>query len=279
MDGKVKIGLIGADGAMGKIITNLAAEEKDLDIVAAFTEPGSPNIGKNISALAGAGDFQAVITPVDALEEVLLKEKPDVIIDFTVASATERNAPVVLKHGVPMVIGTTALSDAFMKTAVALMEEKEVPCVVGSNMAVGMNVFMKVVSTVARALQGWDTEIIEAHHHRKKDSPSGTAMTLGEIVAAAWNKSLDDIAKHGRPRGPAPREKGDGELGIHAVRAGDIVGDHTVLFAGAGERIELVHRAHDRSCFAAGALAAARFLVKRKLAPGLHGMDEVLGLS
>jgi len=273
----MKLAILGADGSMGRIIAGLAIGDSDIEIVSAYTEPNGPAVGIDIGMLVGKKPIGVEIVDSVDLDDKLKAAKPDVVFDFTVAAATEANAPIVVQNGIRMVIGTTGLSQDFIESFKALVQENNTPSIISSNMAVGMNLFMKIVGDVAIALQGWDTEIIEAHHNRKKDAPSGTAVTLAEIIAKAWNKNLDDIAKYGRGRGPAPRVKGTGELGIHAIRAGDIIGDHLVLFAGAGERLELVHRAHDRSCFASGAIKAAKFLVNAE-EPRLYTMKEVLGL-
>jgi len=274
----MKLALLGADGAMGRMIAGIVAEDPDVKIVGAFTEPNAPTIGTDIGVLVGKKATGTKIEDATGLDKKIKACKPDVVIDFTVAKATEENAPVIVKNGVKMVIGTTGLSPKFMDEFKLLVEKHKAPSIISSNMAVGMNLFMKVVGEVAAALQGWDTEVIEAHHNRKKDSPSGTALTISEIIAKAWNKKLDDIAKYGRPKGPSPRAKGTAELGIHAIRAGDIVGDHTVLFAGAGERIELKHMAHDRSCFASGAVKAAKFLADSAKEPRMYAIREVLGV-
>ncbi|HME55019.1 MAG TPA: 4-hydroxy-tetrahydrodipicolinate reductase [Candidatus Lokiarchaeia archaeon] len=273
----MKIAILGADGSMGRMIAGLAIEDPEIKIVGAFTEPDAPTIGTDIGSLLGKKSIDVEILDSTDLHNKLQACKPDIAIDFTVAKATEVNAPIIVKNGIRMVIGTTGLSQDFMDEIKALIQEYNAPSIISSNMAVGMNLFMKIVGDVASALEGWDTEVIEAHHNRKKDAPSGTAITISEIIAKSWNKELDDIAKYGRGRGPAPRVKGTDELGIHAIRAGDIVGDHMVLFAGAGERIELVHRAHDRSCFASGAIKAAKFIATAD-EPRLYSMKEVLGL-
>ncbi|MEX2680066.1 MAG: 4-hydroxy-tetrahydrodipicolinate reductase [Candidatus Sigynarchaeota archaeon] len=274
----MKLAILGADGAMGRIIAGIVAGDPDMQLVGAFTEPDAPTIGTDIGALIGKKAIGTKIEDSTGLDKKIKACKPDVVIDFTVAKATEENAPVVVKNGIKMVIGTTGLSQKFLDDFKHLVEKHDAPSIIASNFSVGMNLFMKVVGDIATALQGWDTEVIEAHHNRKKDAPSGTALTIADIIAASWNKKLDDIAKYGRPKGPCPRAKGMAELGIHAIRAGDIVGDHTVLFAGAGERIELKHVAHDRSCFASGAVKAAKFLVTSAKEPRLYSMREVLGI-
>ncbi|MHA1371336.1 MAG: 4-hydroxy-tetrahydrodipicolinate reductase [Promethearchaeota archaeon] len=279
MDGIINIGLLGVDGAMGRIISRLAIQDPEINVLAGFTKPDSENIGKDIGSLSGTKKIDVPVESVIRLDEVLEEKKPEVMIDFTVAPATEKNAPAIVKKGIKMVIGTTGLSMAFLNDFEKLVEKNDAPSIIASNMAVGMNLFMSAVEMVARALIGWDAEIIEAHHHRKRDSPSGTAISLANIIANTWNKNLDDIAKFGRPKGPNPRKIGEQEIGIHSVRAGDIVGDHVVLFAGPGERIELVHRAHDRKCFASGAIAATKFLAKNKLKPKIYGMKDVIKQS
>ncbi|NMC06887.1 MAG: 4-hydroxy-tetrahydrodipicolinate reductase [Candidatus Lokiarchaeota archaeon] len=273
----MKLALLGADGAMGRMIAGIVAEDPDIHVVGTFTEPNAPFIGTDLGVLIGKKPFGTRIEDSTDLDKKLKACKPDVVIDFTVAKATEVNAPIVVKNGIKMVIGTTGLSPRFIDEFTCLVEKHGASSIVASNMAVGMNLFMKIVGEVAAALQGWDTEVIEAHHNRKKDSPSGTALSISDIIAKAWGKKLDDIARYGRPKGPSPRAKGTAELGIHAIRAGDIVGDHTILFAGPGERIELKHQAHDRSCFASGAVKAAKFLAASASEPRLYTMREVLG--
>nr|MDO8117066.1 4-hydroxy-tetrahydrodipicolinate reductase [Candidatus Sigynarchaeota archaeon] len=273
----MKLAIVGADGAMGRYISRLAIEDPEINVCLALTEVGSQNVGTDVATLVGRNPIGVKIVDVSGLDQKIKEAGPDVAIDFTVANATEENAKVFVNNGVRMVIGTTGLSASFLKDFENVVKKNKVPALIASNMAVGMNIFIKTVGDVAKALVGWDAEIIEAHHNRKKDAPSGTALTLAGAVASGFGKSLDAVAKYGRPKGPAPRTPGPSEIGIHAVRAGDIVGDHTVLFAGPGERIELVHRAHDRSCFAPGAILAAKFLVKQATGQ-MYTMQDVLGL-
>ncbi|MBN2152338.1 MAG: 4-hydroxy-tetrahydrodipicolinate reductase [Candidatus Lokiarchaeota archaeon] len=274
----MKLAIFGADGAMGRLIAGIVAGDPEIQIVGAFTEPNAPTVGTDIGVLVGKKATGTMIGDSTGLDKKIKACKPDVAIDFTVAKATEENAPVVVKNGVKMVIGTTGLSQEFMDDFKLLVEKHNAPSIVASNFAVGMNLFMKVAGEVAAALEGWDAEVIEAHHNRKKDAPSGTALTIADVISKAWDKKLEDVAKYGRPKGPCPRKKGTAELGIHAIRAGDIVGDHTVLFAGPGERIELKHVAHDRSCFASGAVKAAKFLVASAKEPRMYSTREVLGV-
>lgn len=272
----MKVAILGADGSMGRIISRLAIEDPGVEVCAAFTEPGSPATGMDAGTLAGKAALGIGLVDASDLAEHLRAVKPDVVIDFTVAAATEVNAPVAWGQGCKMVIGTTGLSREFLETAAALVKAHGAPSIIASNMAPGMNVFMDLVEQVAGILAGWDVEIIEAHHHRKRDAPSGTAITLAERIASGLGKDVNQIAKFGRSRGSQPRVVGSDEVGIHAIRAGDIVGDHTVLYAGNGERIELVHRAHDRSCFAAGALQAAKYLASHAVEARLYSMKDVL---
>ena len=233
----MRIGILGC-GRMGSMIARMACAEKDLELVACV-DSDSP----------GEEELCGVkVSRASELERVLAEKKPDVVIDFSGAEATAANAPVVLRHS-DAVIGTTGLSAAQTDEIGRLVRESGRGAVISPNMALGVNVLFSVVEQVARALPLYDVEIVEAHHRTKKDAPSGTAKRLAEKI--------------GRD---AP---------VHAIRAGGIVGDHTVIFASQTERLELTHRAHSREAFAAGALAAARFVKGRK---GVFSMKEVLGL-
>ena len=176
------------------------------------------------------------------------------------------------------VIGTTGLSDQFHEELPRLVEEHKTPVVLSTNMATGVNILFKLSSILTAYLSDWDIEIIEAHHHRKRDSPSGTALTLGKTIAETLGVDFDKVAKFGRDHGQNPRQIGaKKEIGIHAIRAGDIVGDHTIIFAGPGERIELKHQAHSRNSFASGAIKAIKFIADAKEAK-LYSTREVLDL-
>jgi 4-hydroxy-tetrahydrodipicolinate reductase len=272
----VKIAIIGADGNMGRLIVNIALKDKDVKIVAGFSIPDSPNIGVDIGVMIGVQPINVKVKSIDDLSQTLLETKPEVIIDFTIAKATEKNALEVIKQKIPLVIGTTGLSKVFLDEMNTVSKEKKIPMVISTNMAIGMNVIFKIAAELAKNLPDWEIEIIEAHHHRKADAPSGTALTIAERIADAIQVNLDDVAKYGRGKGPNPRKYGNKEIGIHAIRAGDIVGDHTVLYAGNGERIELKHQAHSRECFASGAIEAAKFVVKHKVDAKVFNMQEVL---
>ena len=275
----IKLSILGADGFMGQLITKLALQDKEFQIIHAYTIPSSPNLGKDLGVLSGYNLINVPIVDTAQFETDCKSNPPDVIIDFTVAKGTEVNGIIAAKLGLPIVIGTTGLSNEFNSKFDDFCKAAKGSAVISSNMAIGMNVYFKIAAEIAKELKGWDIEIIEAHHHRKRDSPSGTALTIAKNIAEAIEKNLDEIAKFGRPNGPSPRKIGAEEIGIHAIRAGDIVGDHTVLYAGPGERIELVHRAHSRECFASGAVKAAKFLAQKPKDGTIYYMQDVLGLK
>ena len=232
--------------------------------------PGDPLIGTDAAQQAGLEPAGVVVT--DERGDALLDAH--VAIDFTLPAALDANLRAATESGTPLVIGTTGLDlqhrDALTGAA------GSIPLVYGANMSVGMNVFMALVQRAAAALdEGYDAEIIEAHHRHKVDAPSGTALALGERVAGGRGKRLEDLAVHGRHGQTGPRVPGT--IGFSVVRAGSIVGEHTVLFAAGEEQVELTHKAHDRAAFAHGALRAARWVAGR--APGLYGMADVLGLE
>lgn len=266
----IKIIVCGASGRMGKRLVSLILESDDLKLVGATEYIGSPSIGKDAGEIAGIGSTGVRI--VDDLSSIV--SGADVIIDFTMPEATlgiSRVAGGQAKKA--MVVGTTGLSPE------QLSQFKQnvlgIPCVHSPNYSVGVNLLFKLVSEAAKILgDGYDVEIIEAHHRLKKDAPSGTAVKLAEVVAQALGRDLSQDAVYGRKGIVGERKQK--EIGVLAVRAGDIVGDHTVIFGGIGERIELVHRAQSRDTFAQGALRAVRFVAKAS--PGLYNMADVLGV-
>ena len=200
-------------------------------------------------------------------------ERGEVVIDFSTPEATLEHLRIVVQHRRPMVIGTTGFSAPELAELKALV--KPIPCVLSPNMSVGVNIIFKVIAEMAKSFgEEYDIEVIEAHHRLKKDAPSGTALKMGEILARAMNRDLDQVGVYARKGLIGERRRG--EIGIQAIRAGDIVGDHTVLFGGMGERVEVTHRVQSRDTFARGALRAARWVVKQP--PGLYDMMDVLGL-
>jgi 4-hydroxy-tetrahydrodipicolinate reductase len=274
----IRIGLLGADGSMGQMITKIGLQQTDIQFTHAYTISNSPNIGNDLGILVGQKAIDTIIKDTEQIGTDLKTNPPDLIIDFTAAQATEKYAPIILSMGVPMVIGTTGLKPGFTEEIQKIISKKGISIVKATNMATGVNLFFKIAAEIAKKVSDWDIEIIEAHHHRKKDAPSGTAMTTAEKIAEAIGVALEDAAHYGRDKGMNPRKIGKGEIGIHAIRAGDIVGEHTVIYAGNGERIELTHRAHSRECFASGSITAARFLMENKEKGKIFSMQDVLGL-
>jgi 4-hydroxy-tetrahydrodipicolinate reductase len=249
---------------MGCALIEMVLRSGDLDLAAAIEAPGSPLIGKS------AGELVGLPSPVRISSEF---SGGDCLIDFTRPEGTLANLEQCLARGMRMVIGTTGLSgkeDGRIAEAA-----RRIAIVRAPNMAVGVNVAFTLAETAARALgEGYDVEIIEAHHRHKVDAPSGTALRFGEAVARALGRDLSSDAVHGR-RGDVG-ERGARAIGFHAIRGGDIVGEHTVLFAGEGERVEITVRSGSRATYAAGALRAARFLQGKS--SGLYDMQDVLGL-
>ena len=253
----MRVAIAGAGGRMGRTLIEAVLADRSLTLAAAFDLAGSPAVGQR------AGDPQIVSDP-----KVL--EQADVVVDFTRPEGTLAH----LARARAMVIGTTGFSDA-QKRSIA-ERAKGIPIVMAANFAVGVNAVYKLAETAARILgEGYDVEIIEAHHRHKVDAPTGTALRLGEVVAKALNRNLSAVAKHGRHGDTG--ERPPAQIGFHAVRGGDIVGEHTVIFAGLGERVEVTVRSQSRMTYALGALRAAKFLKGR--APGLYDMTDVLGLD
>jgi 4-hydroxy-tetrahydrodipicolinate reductase len=265
----MKICMAGACGRMGRRILEMTAAADDLEIGGAFDAP--QNTGAVVIAGAECGKPQNVIVGGDAAAELA---KSDVMIDFTFAQVCLDNVRIATGLGKASVVGTTGLNEA--QVAELRGYAQQVPIVYAPNMSIGVNLLFKLTSEVAAILGlDYNVEIVEVHHNQKKDSPSGTAVRLAERAAEALGLDYASDAKHGREGlvGARPRR----EIGMHAVRGGDVVGEHTVSFFGPGERIELTHKAHSRDNFARGALTAARFAAKA--APGLYDMQDVLGLK
>lgn len=262
----INVAVIGACGRMGSLIVENITRSSDLQLIAAFD---ISNIGKDAGEFAHVGNLGVQISDVKELESVLKKTKADVLIDFTAPGATAINAPTAARCGVNLIIGTTGLTPEQRAVIDEAIRENQVSAVISPNYSVGVNVFFKIVREAAKYLTDYDIEIIEAHHNQKKDAPSGTALRAADVISEVL-EGKEYI--YGR-EGIAPRGK---EIGIHAIRAGDITGDHTVLFAGNSERIEIRHMAHSREIFVNGAIRAAEWVCSQK--PGIYSMDDVLGL-
>ena len=269
-----KVLLVGAGGRMGLAMARLIAQRAvpGLELVAAVDRAGAPLLGQDAGVAAGVPALGVVLGADLAAG---LAARPDVAVDFSSPSATVATAAQVAAAGVPWVVGTTGLGAA--EQAAVAQAARKIPVVLSANMSLGVNLLYALVAQAARTLAGlrYDCEIVERHHRRKKDSPSGTALYLGEAAAQGFGWNLKDVAVDGRTG--IPGERPEKEIGFHAVRGGDIVGDHTVLFAADGECIELSHRATSRDTLALGALRAAAWLPGR--APALYGMRDVLGLT
>lgn len=263
-----RIGILGAAGRMGKMLIEAVLKDGQLVLGAAFDLPGSPALGRNAGELVG---MSSDVLVSDDLAAGLLNV--DCLIDFTRPEGTLQHLELCRRAGVAMVIGTTGF-DAEGKAAIAKAAE-EIPVVFAPNMAVGVNLVFKLLDTAARILDhGYDIEIVEAHHRMKVDAPSGTALRMGEVIAAALKRDLADCAVYGREG--VTGERDPSSIGFATVRGGDIVGDHTVMFCGLGERVEVTHKASSRLPYALGSLRAARFLAGR--GNGLFDMQDVLGL-
>ena len=264
-----RIAIHGAGGRMGRALIEAVRDADGGELVAALDRPESPLIGVDAGEMAGLGNLGVAIGD----DLAALGDGFEVLIDFTAPQATLAALAHCRAHGRGMVIGTTGL-DAEQKQAIAEAAET-IPVVFAPNMSVGVNLTFKLAELAARVLgDSVDIEIVEAHHRHKVDAPSGTALRLGEVVAEALGRDLEECAVYGREGHTGPRERRT--IGFETIRAGDIVGEHTVLYAANGERVEITHRATSRMTFAGGAVRAAQWLAGRDR--GLFDMQDVLGL-
>ncbi len=273
---KTRVGVAGALGRMGRGIVKKVHEAGDLDLVLAIEAPGSPNKGRDVGELIGLGKIGVKVVTADELGDALRKAEPEVLIDFTTPEAALQNIKTAAKVGVNLVVGTTGFSEEQRREIEAAVSHNEVAAVISPNMATGVNVFFKAAMEVAKHLKEYDVEIIEAHHRFKRDAPSGTALRVGELIAEAAGSELEENAAYGRGRGVIGERKRK-EIGFHSIRGGDIVGEHTVIFAGHGERLEITHRASSRNAFVNGALKALRFL-KGRGGGKIYTTWDVLGI-
>ena len=265
----IRVAITGAAGRMGKTLVQAIQESEGLVLGAAFEHPDSPVVGDDAGELAGVGKLDVPISgnPADAVDDF------DVVVDFTVPAATLALAEVCRAHGKALVIGTTGFSDSELSE---LQEAAtDIALFMAPNMSVGVNLTFKLIEIAARALgDSVDVEVLEAHHRHKVDAPSGTALRMGEVLADALDRDLETDAIYGRQGITGARERKT--IGFSTMRGGDIVGEHTVMFAGEGERIEITHRAQSRMNFAQGALRAVRYVNKKD--PGLYDMQMLLDL-
>ena len=265
----LRIAIAGASGRMGRMLVEAVLDAPDCALAGALDIPGSPALGRDAGAFLGRATG---VTITDHLDAVLAASQ--VLIDFTRPEGTLRHLEACAGLGVALVIGTTGFS-AEQKAAIGAAARRTA-VFMAPNMSVGVNVVMRLLEQAAKAFaHGYDIEIIEAHHRNKIDAPSGTALAMGEVVAQALGRNLADNAVFGREGVTGARDPST--IGFATVRGGDIIGDHTVLFAGIGERIEITHKGTSRATYAQGSLRAARFLAHT--GPGLYDMNDVLGLN
>ncbi len=265
----MRVAVAGASGRMGRMLIEAVTAADDCVLCGALDVPASPALGQDAAAFLGRKSDVPIVADVRAG-----LAGADVLIDFTRPEGTLAHLAVCRELGVKAVIGTTGF-DERQKAEIASIA-RDVAIVMAPNMSVGVNVALRLIDMAARALaEGYDIEIVEAHHRHKIDAPSGTALQMGEVAAAATGRALKDCAVYAREGMTGERQAGT--IGFAAIRGGDIVGDHTVLFAGTGERIEITHKASSRATYAQGSLRAARFLAQHS--KGLFDMQDVLGLK
>ena len=262
--------ITGAAGRMGKRLVALTQETPELELAGATERPGHPDLGKDAGEISQIGRIGVSLTN----ELLPCLSQGDVVIDFTGPTSCLHHLSQIVEQSKAIVIGTTGFSDQELQTLRTLA--RQIPCVFSPNMSIGINVLLNVVGKVAKALgEDYNIEVVEAHHNKKKDAPSGTALKLAEALAAGMDWDLQEVGVYARQG--ITGERKTREIGMQTLRAGDIVGDHTILYGGPGERIEITHRAHTRDTFARGALRAAQWVMKQP--PGLYSMNDVLGLS
>ncbi|MGQ9724606.1 MAG: 4-hydroxy-tetrahydrodipicolinate reductase [Tepidimonas sp.] len=263
-----RVAIAGASGRMGRALIEAVLAADDCVLSAALDRPDSPALGQDAAAFMGQSAGVVIGADLDAALAV-----SDVLIDFTRPDGTMAHLAACQRHGTALVIGTTGFSEAH-KAAIAEAAQR-IPIVMAPNMSVGVNVTLKLLEVATRALStGYDIEIVEAHHRHKVDAPSGTALRMGEVIAAALGRDLKDCAVYERVGHTG--ERNPNTIGFATVRGGDVVGDHTVMFLGTGERIEIAHKSSSRATYAQGSLRAVRFLAGRR--SGLFDMADVLGL-
>jgi len=259
---KLRVAVAGAGGKMGQTLAEAVLADPSLRLAAVIDAKGSPAVGRTVGGLKVGSDASDAV------------ERSDVLIDFTRPEGTVGPLQACVPLGRPIVIGTTGFSEPLRKAV--LQAGRKIPIAMSPNFAVGVNVVFKLAEVAAGILgDGYDVEIIEAHHREKVDAPSGTALKLGDVVARALARDLSKVAAHGRVGDVGRRP--EKQIGFHSIRGGDIVGEHTVIFAGTGERVEITIRSQSRMTYALGALRAAKFLRGKRAR--LYDMNDVLGLK
>ena len=265
----IKTAISGACGRMGKSITSVLAADGDIQITGASEMEGHPGVNTNLGEMIGNKNIDVNISD-DILKAF---SGAEVIVDFTSPESTLKNLKYASENGKSMVIGTTGFSDQEKEELEKLASD--IPCVISPNMSIGVNILFEISKKVASLVgDSYDIEIVETHHRKKVDSPSGTAIGLAKAVCEGVGSRLDDVARYERYGKIGERKKG--EIGIQTLRGGDVVGDHTVMYMGEGERIELTHKASSRDNFSRGVLMAVKWLHGKS--PGIYSMKDVLGL-
>lgn len=266
----INVGVIGAGGRMGRMLIEAVKDNSQTTLNAAIERQGSSLVGADAGEVAAIGRLDVAI--VDDLTSVI--NDIDVLIDFSLPDATEQNMKICAEHNVAMVIGTTGFNE--QQEQVLAKASERVAIVYAGNYSTGVNLSLKLLAMAAKAFgNDADVEVIEAHHKHKIDAPSGTAYMMAEAVAEARGQNLKDVAVYGREGQTGEREAGT--IGIHAIRGGEIIGDHTVMFIADGEVVEITHRARARMTFAAGAVRAATWVIQQSA--GQYNMQDVLGLN
>ncbi|MDK2790552.1 MAG: 4-hydroxy-tetrahydrodipicolinate reductase [Methanothermococcus sp.] len=269
----IRVAVTGALGRMGSNIIKTICENEGMEVVAAIDIPNHPKKGEDIGELIGIGKINVPLETSDNLENVIKESKPDVLVDFTAPAPCVETAKIAARNGVNLVIGTTGFTEEQKKEIENAIKENKIAATISQNYAIGVNIFFKTLEFLAKKLGDYDIEIVEMHHKFKKDAPSGTALRAAEIIQNNLNR--DSKLIFGREGLVGERSKE--EICIHALRGGDVVGDHTVIFAGDGERLELTHKASSRQAFVNGVILAVRFISEKK--EGIYNTFDVLGLS
>lgn len=263
----IRVGINGAGGRMGKRISSLINQDKSLQLALALEHDKHPELGKDIGLLNGEGTMNVF------LSSQFKNDKLDSLIDFSHPTATLKIVKLCAENKIGFVTGTTGMNDAEIAEVKSYADR--IPLLIGSNMSIGVNLLFKFAAQIAKSLgEEYDIEIIEKHHRFKKDAPSGTALSIAQAIAKETHRDLAEVGVFGREGQTGERDRT--EIGIHGVRAGDIVGEHTILYGAIGETIELTHRAHTRDTFASGAVKAGKWIAGKK--PGIYTMYDVLGL-
>ncbi len=270
----IKLAITGCLGRMGSTVTKLILKDKSFYLLYPFVKPNDRNIGKDIGETLGVGKYNSKIQGSDQMEKLFERERPDILIDFTQPDATVKFVETCSRYKVDMIIGTTGFTREQMNYIHELIKKGGISAVISPNMSLGINLLFKLVEIATKILNDYEVEIVETHHRYKKDAPSGTALKFAEIISKVKNLNTQSCLVYGRKGFVGERKKDT--IGIHAIRGGDIVGEHEILFLTDGEMIKFEHRAYSRLAFAKGVLKAIKFLTKNKNKGKIYSMLDVL---